>query len=128
MAISVTPVVHNAPYGLDQTSVRSIMHGLLVWAAGNYASGGIAPPTPPWQDASGQNVLLATQNVQPDEIYAYSIAGSGFVYQFNKSTGKWQIFVTGAAAGDALEELAAGALPAGVTTDVVEFFASWVRA
>jgi hypothetical protein len=128
MAISVTPTVHNAPYGLDQTAVRSILHGSLVWAAGTYATGGITPPTPPWQDASGQNVLLATQNVQPDELYAYSVAGSGFVYQYNKSTGKWQIFVTGTAAGDPLEELAAAALPDGVTSDTIEFFASWVRA
>lgn len=128
MAIAATITVHNDPYGLDQTSTRLIVHGKLAWAAGTYAAGGVTPNVPPYQNTAGSNVLLSTQNVQPDEIYAYSLAGSGYVYQLNKSTGKWQIFVTGAAEGDPLEELADGALPDAVVADSIEVFASWVKA
>ncbi|HZP06795.1 MAG TPA: hypothetical protein VFB43_17985 [Terracidiphilus sp.] len=128
MAIAATLTVYNAPYGIDQTAVRSILRGKLVWAAGTYAAGGVTPNAPPYADVSGANVLLATQNVQPDSIDIKSVAGSGFIYQRNNSTGKIQIFTTGSAAGSALEELPNGALPAGVTGDVIEFEASWVRA
>lgn len=128
MAISATLTAYNAPYGIDQTATRMVLRGTLAWAAGTYATGGILPNNPPYLDVSGQAVLLPTLNLQPDSVNFKSVAGSGFVYQRNNSTGKIQIFVTGAAAGDPLEELAAGALPSGVTGDTIEFEASWVKA
>lgn len=128
MAIAATLTVYNAPYGGDETAVRSILRGKLVWTAGTYVTGGQTPNAPPYADVSGANVLLATQNVQPDSLDIKSVAGSGFIYQRNNSTGKIQIFVTGTASGDALNELAGGALPSGVTGDTIEWEASWVRA
>jgi hypothetical protein len=63
----------------------------------------------------------------PDTMWVESVAGSGFIYGYNKTTGLIQIF-TGAAAQAGLTELAAGALPTGVVADVLEYEAQWVRA
>jgi hypothetical protein len=63
--------------------------------------------------------------IGPDTQWIESVSGSGYVYAYNKPTGLIQIF-TGAAAQSPLTELAAGALPAGVLSDVVEFEAEYV--
>jgi hypothetical protein len=63
--------------------------------------------------------------IGPDTQWIESVSGSGYVYAYNKPTGLIQIF-TGAAAQSPLTELAAGALPAAVLSDVVEFEAEYV--
>ena len=129
MAISVTLTANNDPYKLDLTSTRVILYGTVAWGAGTYAAGGVTPNAfTALLDASGQAVLLATLNTVPDVINIYSTSGSGYFYQYVKSTGKVMILVTGSAAGSPLEELPNGALPAGVTGDTIAFKAEWVRA
>jgi hypothetical protein len=67
-------------------------------------------------------------------IFSSQPAGSGatamYVYNFNPGTdpsdGKLQIF-TGAAAQSALAELSNGAIPAGVSGDVIHFVATFQR-
>lgn len=127
MAISLTLTAYNAPYAIDETNTRMWLRGKAVWTAGTYATGGQAFVAPPFLDLSGQVVLLPTLNLNPDELKLETVSGSGFVYTYNHSSSKVQIFVTGTAAGSPLEELPAGALPTGVVNDVVEFIATWVK-
>jgi hypothetical protein len=70
---------------------------------------------------SGQAVTV----IGPDTLWMQTINGSGFSYSYNKTNGLVQIF-TGSAAQSPSAELAAGALPAGVTGDTVEFEAEYV--
>ena len=128
MAISATLTAYNPPYGLDQTQTRRILRGLLVWAAGTYATGGILPSYVGIKQQNGEIVPLDTINVAPDSMWIQTISGSGYTYDYVKSTGKIVILVTGSASGNPQQELAAGALPAGVVNDVIEFEASWARA
>ena len=65
--------------------------------------------------------------IGPDDMEIHSVAGSGFIYQYNKSLATVQAFTTGTASGDALNELAAGTTPAGVTGDTIHFVASWAK-
>jgi hypothetical protein len=60
-----------------------------------------------------------------DTEWEESVSGSGFIYQYNKTTATVQIF-TGAAAQAGLTELSAGALPTGVTGDTIEFESQYV--
>jgi hypothetical protein len=126
MAISAVLTVFNAPYGIDQTMSRMWLRGKLAWGAGTYAAGGVLPNVPPYSDASGAAVLIPTLNVQPDDIVFTSVAGSGYVYQWNAASGKIQILESSAANGP-FAELPNGALPAGVLADVIKFEAIWVK-
>lgn len=75
-----------------------------------------------WQnaiDARQGFIGIMTQN-QPDMVFIQGIAG--FVYVWTPANNKIKI-LTGAAAQAALTELAAGALPAGVTGDTITFYA-----
>jgi hypothetical protein len=65
--------------------------------------------------------------VGPDTQWIQSIAGSGYQYAYNKATGLIQIF-TGGAAQSPLTELSAGALPAAVVNDIIEYEAEYVTA
>ena len=127
MAIAVTLTVLNAPYGIDETQSRMELRGKAVWTAGTYAAGGVTPNSPPYADVSGANVLIPTLNVQPDTLEIWSVGGGGYIYQRNDSTGKIQIFVTGSASGNPLQELANGALPSGVTSDSIVWYGTWVK-
>ena len=73
----------------------------------------------------------AVQIIGPDTLWLQSISGSGWIYGYNKANGTIQIFTVDAAVVStqyALIELAAGALPSTVVSDIVEFEAEWVRA
>ncbi len=63
--------------------------------------------------------------IGPDSMWIESVSGSGFIYGYNKANATVQIF-TGAAAQSPLTELSAGALPSGVTGDIIEFLAEYV--
>lgn len=68
----------------------------------------------------------ATTVIGPDTMWIQTVSGSGYQYSYNKLNGLIQIF-TGAAAQSPLTELSAGALVAGITGDVIEFEAEYVR-
>lgn len=130
MALPVL-TVFNAPYGIDETQTRFFLRGKVVWTAQTYATGGLLPVYTSFLDASGASVLpsILTSSVigvNPDEMLVFSESGSGFIYTYVRSTGKISIWVTNTT-GNNLEELAAGALPAGVIADVVRFIASWPK-
>ena len=76
---------------------------------------------------TGAAVIVETTASQPIMVYFTSVGGSGYIYGWNKSTNKFQIF-TGAAAQAALTELTNGAaIPAGVSGDVIEFDADFAK-
>ena len=128
MAISLTLTVYNAPYGIDQTNTRMWLRGKAVFTAGNYAAGGQPYVAPPFLDASGQVVLIPTLNLLPDELKLESVSGSGYIYVYNHSTAKVQVFEVGSGSPPLpLAELPAAALPAGVVNDVIEFVATWAK-
>jgi hypothetical protein len=70
----------------------------------------------------------ATIVIGPDDMILTSQSGSGYLYQYNKANATIQILTTGTASGDGLNELAAGALPSGVTGDVINWVATYCKA
>jgi hypothetical protein len=120
MALSINFVQNaNLQPSVDQRTI-TYFGTVAIVGSGNYVTGGIpvtnakAPVTPPL----GQNTPYADRT--PLVAQLNSGAGSGFQYVYNPTTQKMQIF-TGAAAQSPLTELSAGALPGGVTGDVIEF-------
>lgn len=65
--------------------------------------------------------------IGPDDMEIHSVAGSGYIYQYNKSLATVQVFTTGTASGDPLNELAADTTPDAVVADVIHFVASWAK-
>jgi hypothetical protein len=104
--------------------------GTAVISAGNYVAGGIATTWVPMTNASGKNFFPAAgyKSLKPSFALFQSISGSGYGYEWNLATNKLQIFVTGTAAGNPSEELPAGATPAGVTGDSIQFLAIFTEA
>jgi hypothetical protein len=132
MALSTTTLkIYPFPQGKDNTQRRLHLSGVVSISAspGTYATGGLPLN---WAILSntltGATELLDTTSTAPIMAYFTSVAGSGFLYGWNKATNKIQIFTTGTATQSAQAELAAGAMPAGVSGDVIEFDASFVRA
>jgi hypothetical protein len=124
--MAVTLKVYPHPQGIDNTQRRVKASGVAA-VAGTYAAGGFAVTWTFTDQLTGATVLLNTNATSPIMAYFTSVAGSGFVYGWNKATNKLQIF-TGAAAQGALTELANGTVPAGVSGDVIEFDAEFARA
>lgn len=130
---TATVAAYNEPFGLDETAKRFYLHGTIAISASpaTYATGGLVANWSAIKDAAGALVQLGTKNVNPDTVWIQSIGGSGYVYQYNKATGKIQIFTVDAAAVATqypLIELAnAAAIPAGISGDSIEFEAEWVR-
>jgi hypothetical protein len=73
---------------------------------------------------TGQAVVV----IGPDTEWIQSNSGSGYVYSYNKAKATIQVFIAtpNSGASDQLSELAAGALPAGVVADIIEFEAEYV--
>jgi hypothetical protein len=95
-------------------------------SAGAYFTVASAVPT---QSKTADTGVAATV-IGPDSMWIESIAGSGFVYAYNKALATIQVFVVEAAVVSTqypLTELAATTTPGGVTGDVIEYEASWVR-
>lgn len=106
---------------LSNNQKFQILVGKLV-ASGTYVAGGIAL----------DSVLEALADVHsggtgPVWIDIQSVSGSGYTYQHIASTGKMMILVGGAVISLPQAELAAGALPAGVTADIINFRAEFIR-
>lgn len=134
---TVTLKVYPFPYGIDTSNRRMSISGQAVVqaSAATYATGGLGTASTGalnWltlvDQLTGAAVTLETTATQPIMVYFTSVGGSGFVYGWNKSTNKFQIF-TGAAAQSGLTELTNGAaIPAGVSGDVIEFDADFAKA
>jgi hypothetical protein len=72
---------------------------------------------------AGNAVLVIGADTEWEE----SVSGSGYIYQYNKTTATVQIFIaTPATTTNQLSELPAGALPAGVIADIIEFESQFV--
>ncbi len=69
--------------------------------------------------------------IGPDDMEIHSVAGSGYIYQYNKSLATVQVFevpdATSLSTPLPLAELAASTTPSGVTGDVIHFVASWAK-
>lgn len=93
-----------------------------------YGAGGIV------MSFAGNDLLKSNESPVSVRVFSKQPAGSGatalYVYNFNPGTtmanGKLQVF-TGAAAQSGLAELADGAVPAGVSGDVIGFEAWFTR-
>jgi len=68
--------------------------------------------------------------IGPDDMEIHSVAGSGYIYQYNKANATVQVFEVPAAASlSAVEPLqeSGSSIPSGVYGDTVHFVATWVR-
>jgi len=112
------------PKGRDNTQRRSIIYGTcaIQAAAATYAAGGLAIT---WSQIAERNPTTT-----PAVAWFYSnapVSTNDYIYVWNKSTNKLQIY-TGAAAQTGLTELTDGAsIPAGVSGDTIEFRAEFLR-
>lgn len=125
---TATMTLYPYPKGVDNTQRRKVLMGTCAVQASPaaYATGGL-PITWSQLAPSASADGLSEPTTTPLVADFYSISGSGFVYAYNKSTGKLQIF-TGAAAQSALTELTnASAIPAGVSGDTIEVYAEFIR-
>ena len=77
--------------------------------------------------ASAAETGTAVLVIGPDDLEIHSVSGSGFIYEYNKANATVQVLTTGTSSGAALNELAAGSTPAGVSGDTVHFVASWAK-
>jgi hypothetical protein len=118
MAVTAVVATSNTNQ-IDATRTHFILEGTLT-LTGTYVSGGFAVQ-------ALLAALVQQTSGKPSTIDIYSATGSGFVYNYVESTGKVVILVQGAAATDPLAELAAGALPAGVTADTLRFVSRWSK-
>jgi len=77
--------------------------------------------------ASAAEAGNAALVIGADTEWEESVSGSGYIYQYNKTTSAIQIFIATPATTTAqLSELAAGALPSGVISDIIEFESQFV--
>ena len=117
------------PFGVTEANDTLFIYGTAAFSASpaTYAAGGIAIS---WKGLASNKTSSAgdgTTSGTPFFARFTSVGGSGFVYVWNKSTEKLQIF-TGAAAQSALTELTDGAaIPAGVSGDTIGFEARFKR-
>ena len=116
------------PNGKDNTQRRTIYNGTVAIGASplTYASGGVPVSWASLSNAAAE--LFTEENSTPIEAWFESVSGSGYWYVYNVATSKLQIFVGGASASLPAAELAAGAVPAGVSGDSIVFHAEFARA
>lgn len=109
------------PAGQDTTMRRKSTYGAAAISASpaTYAAGGLVFSfAAPVFDVSSQT---------PIDLEIKSISGSGYIYQWVKSSGKVKVF-SGAAAQSPLTELTdAEAIPAGVSGDVLAYHAQFLK-
>lgn len=119
MSAVITLTEYAYPMGKDNTQRRTLTYGSGATSASpaTYAHGGLAIAfASPVFDVSSQS---------PIDLEIKSVSGSGYIYQWVKSTGLVMIF-SGAAAQSPLTELTdAEAIPAGVSADVLSYKASF---
>lgn len=108
------------PNGLDETGrfERHIGTVAIQASPATYATGGLA--------LSFLNESVKSNN-PAQQVSIYSVAGSGYVYAYNASTGKVQIFQSAGSAAPLAELGNGSAIPAGVSGDTIEAQASFFR-
>lgn len=129
MTIAITPGTGSTPPfdGIDNGQKVIYLMGTLAFS-GNYVTGGDT------LDFTTLFDLVKTDYI-PIQVQAWSQSSSsghsGYQYYFRPGTalnnGRIQVLTTGAAAGSPMQELAAGAYPAGITGDTVAFFSAFAR-
>jgi hypothetical protein len=123
--------------GTDNTQGLQWVYGSVSIDANpaTYATGGIPIVSsknialPGWnQEPIKSSPVPPLTNPLPIFVWFTSVAGSGFIYLWNRSTNKLQIFTSNGAAPAALAEFTnAAAIPAGVSGDTIIFIAPFVR-
>ena len=80
--------------------------------------------------ATGTGTFSCINPPQPYSLQVWSELGSGYVYQYSRTTGVLFVMAqtSAAAAGDPLAKLAAAAYPAGVLADVIRYEATFLKA
>lgn len=122
MAVATATVaVATYPNGVDNTQRHEVLFGTIAVQASpaTYATGGLA--------VSFQGSFLHSNSATPLWCDVQSTTGSGYVYQYLPATGKVKILVQGSAEAAPMEELAAAAVPAGVSGDTIKFRAEFNR-
>lgn len=125
---TATLTLNPFPNGKDQTLRRTIYSGTLAIQSSpaTYATGGLAITWSQLTNAAGE--MFTAEETTPIVADFWSAGGSGYIYAYNQSTGKVQIF-TGAAAQSALTELTnSAAIPSGVSGDTIYVWAEFLRA
>lgn len=127
MAALFTPT-YNTPAPIDFTAGNELIIYGTITLSGSYVAHGDA------LSFLGFDVIKSSYPpfmVQIFETPAAGVTASGYVLQFSPGTtqgnGVIQIFTTGTASGDALNELAAGAYPAALTGAVIMCRASFLN-
>lgn len=122
MATATAVGTENAfPNGRDNTQRRSFSYGTLAISASpaTYATGGLV--------FSFANPVFDVATQTPIDVNIKSVSGSGYVYQWNKSTNKVQVF-SGAAAQSPLTELTnSESVPAAVSGDTIVYEAVFLK-
>lgn len=90
------------------TAFTATMPSALSGTTGTGTGTGINPPT-------------------PYSVKFWSELDSGYIYQYNQTTGCLFVMVQGASATNPLANLAAGAYPSGVLSDVIKYEARFAR-
>jgi hypothetical protein len=122
--------VDNFPFGIDNTQRRVKVYGTV--AIGTTSETYLTTGLPlSWQtlvDKSGQNVLINTQQLTPVRVSFEDYSGTGYVFQWNKAHDSIQIFLTGTAANDPLNEFGENDIPSAIATATIVFTAEFIRA
>lgn len=122
MATAIAVGTENAfPAGKDTTQRRFHTYGIVAITASpsTYAAGGLVFSfAAPVFDVSSQT---------PIDLELKSVTGSGYIYQWVKSTNKIKV-LTGAAAQSPLTEATDGeSIPAGVSGDTISYHAQFLK-
>lgn len=109
------------PNGSDSTQRRKIHYGSLAISVSpaTYLAGGLV--------FSFTAPIFGVSTQTPITMQVYSISGSGYTYEYVPSTGKIKVFTGSAAQAPATELTTAAAIPAGVSGDVIEFKAEFLK-
>ncbi len=116
---TATPVLLAYPAGFEYTQKTEVLRGTITFVDGAYNAGGLA--------LSFSTLEPLKTAAAPFETLIWSTAPlvsnhTNYLYSFNTSTNKLQIWVVGAVSGAGLSELTpATTLPAGVLSDRVQF-------
>lgn len=125
MALALT--LYNAPDGADNSQRRTSLNGTGKFT-GSYVAGGVAINWLTVANSSGGDALLNSLSTTPLWAeFQVGIPGSTpllYVLQYNYTTNKLQVYVSGTATFG-LDEFAAGAYPADLTAGTVYFKAEF---
>lgn len=109
----------------DQTQKKEIFSGTVTVGVGTYIPGGLPI------DAALEATCLPKSNQRPLRVQFWSRTGSGYMYQYIKSTGNMMILqvpLTGSLTTAApMVELLAGSTLSQVQSDIIDFQVEYAR-